>query len=129
MCYYFSIGGKFQPVSNCTELHAITQAANSYALLPGHEATTIWDTTILSQVLTNHNLACWTKTAHATTWVISFFLVSGMPSGESSPPMTLNLDNARCSGVTPRRSTAFTSVPEYKRGTTYKLLKPGGMNQ
>ena len=81
------------------------------------------DTTFLNQALTNHNFVCWTKTAHATnyyTWVISFFLVSGMPSGESSPslpPITLSLDNARCNGVTPRRSTAFTSVPEYRGGS------------
>ena len=29
----FSTGGKFRPVSNFTELHALTQAARSYALL------------------------------------------------------------------------------------------------
>ena len=29
----FSTGGKFQPVSNSTELHALTPAACSYALL------------------------------------------------------------------------------------------------
>ena len=29
----FSTGGKFQPVSNCTELHTLTLAARSYALL------------------------------------------------------------------------------------------------
>ena len=29
----FSTGGKFCPVSNCTELHALTLAAHSYALL------------------------------------------------------------------------------------------------
>ena len=28
----FSTGGKFQPVSNFTELHALTLAARSYAL-------------------------------------------------------------------------------------------------
>ena len=31
----FSTGGKFQPVSNFTELHALTLAACSYALLLG----------------------------------------------------------------------------------------------
>ena len=30
----FSTGGKFRPVSNFTELHALTLAAHSYALLP-----------------------------------------------------------------------------------------------
>ena len=29
----FSTGGKFRPVSNFTELHALTQASHSYALL------------------------------------------------------------------------------------------------
>ena len=29
----FSTGGKFRPVSNFTELHALTPAAHSYALL------------------------------------------------------------------------------------------------
>ena len=29
----FSIGGKFRPVSNFTELHALTLAVHSYALL------------------------------------------------------------------------------------------------
>ena len=29
----FSTGGKFRPVSNFTELHALTLAARSYALL------------------------------------------------------------------------------------------------
>ena len=29
----FSTGGKFHPVSNFTELHALTQAVRSYALL------------------------------------------------------------------------------------------------
>ena len=33
MCYYFCSDGKFQLVSNFTELHALTQAACSYALL------------------------------------------------------------------------------------------------
>ena len=33
MCYYFSTGSKFQPVSNFTELHALTLAVCSYALL------------------------------------------------------------------------------------------------
>ena len=33
MCYYFSSGGKFRPVSNLTELHALTQAARSYVPL------------------------------------------------------------------------------------------------
>lgn len=51
------------------------------------------------------------------TLVISFFLVSGILSGEPLPslsPRTLSLDCARCSGVTPRKSIAFTSVPENK---------------
>ena len=34
----FSTGGKFQPVSNFTELHALTLAACSYALLATHIA-------------------------------------------------------------------------------------------
>ena len=32
-CYYFSTGSKFQSVSNFTELHALTLAAHSYAVL------------------------------------------------------------------------------------------------
>ena len=54
------------------------------------------------------------------TFVISFFLVSGILSGEPLPslsPRTLSLDCARCSGVTPRKSIAFTSVPENKGRT------------
>ena len=31
-----STGGKFQPVSNFTELHALTQAIHSHALLSAH---------------------------------------------------------------------------------------------
>ena len=31
MCYYFSTHGKFHPVSNFTELHALILAARSYA--------------------------------------------------------------------------------------------------
>ena len=32
----FSTGGKFRPVSNFAELHALTLAARSYALLCAH---------------------------------------------------------------------------------------------
>ena len=40
--YYFSIGGKFQPVSNLTELHTLTPAARSYAFFdPVHVPATI----------------------------------------------------------------------------------------
>ena len=31
--YYFSTGGKFQPVLNLTYLHALTLATHSYVLL------------------------------------------------------------------------------------------------
>ena len=37
----FSTGGKFQPVSTFTELHALTQATRFYALLQAY-STDIW---------------------------------------------------------------------------------------
>ena len=36
MLLFFSTGGKFQPVSNFMELHALTPATRSYALLRQH---------------------------------------------------------------------------------------------
>ena len=51
---------------------------------------------------------CWTI---STIWVISFFLERGRPPSSLLSRAILSLEKARCSGVTPRESMAFTSVP------------------
>ena len=68
----FSNGSKFHPVSNFTELHALTLASHSYALLiPGYHALPITSLTVINgdaiqvaQLIKTHILCCKPHTLH-----------------------------------------------------------------